>query len=69
MNARDTDIRRHADGSIDIDHYIRHCHRERSRAAHRAIDRTFNMPRRLIEECLAEWNARTAARRGVEPAE
>ena len=39
MNAHETEIRRHANGSIDIDHYIARCHRRRSLAAHAAIAR------------------------------
>lgn len=31
-------IRRHANGSIDTDHYVRQCHRQRSEAAHKTLD-------------------------------
>lgn len=39
MNAYETEIRRTASGTIDTEHYIRHCHRQRSLAAHAAIAR------------------------------
>lgn len=39
MKISETAIRRHADGSIDTDYYVRHCHRQRSLAAHKAIER------------------------------
>jgi hypothetical protein len=39
MQYREPEIRRHRNGSIDIDHYIRRCHRRRSLAAHKAIGR------------------------------
>ena len=69
MKRNETEIRRHPNGSIDIDHYIRHCHRQRSLATHRAIDRTFNIPRELIEDFFLQWTARTAARNEPDPAE
>lgn len=69
MKTDHTEIRRLATGSIDTDHYIRHCHRERSIAAHRAIGRTFNMPRELIEAVIRRWNERGQLRKTPEPAE
>ena len=69
MKTDTTEIRRHADGSIDTDHYIRHCHRERSLAAHRAIGRTFNAPRALIQKLAQRWSNRTPAQGAVFPAE
>jgi len=69
MKTDTTEIRRTANGSIDTDYYIRHCHRERSLAAHRAIGRTFNMPRELIETFVRRWNGRSLVRNAPEPAE
>lgn len=69
MKADHTEIRRLANGSIDTDYYIRHCHRMRSLSAHRAIDRTFNMPRELIQNFFLRWSDRGPARNSPEPAE
>ena len=69
MKTDTTEIRRLANGSIDTDHYIRHCHRERSLAAHRAIGRSFNMPRELIQDFFMRWTNRAPARNAPEPAE
>lgn len=69
MKTETTEIRRLANGSIDTDYYIRRCHRERSLAAHRAIGRSFNMPRELIEGFVKRWNDRSLARNAPEPAE
>jgi len=48
MNAHETEIRRHANGSIDIDHYVRCCHRNRSLAAHQATGRIAAFARTLV---------------------
>lgn len=69
MKTDHTEIRRLANGSIDTDYYIRQCHRERSQAAHRAIDRSFNFPRNLIETFFLRWTNRTPTRNVPEPAE
>lgn len=55
MKTGHTEIRRHANGLIDTDYYIRHCHRERSRAAHRAIKRIFRFFRRLIQDLYPRY--------------
>lgn len=41
MTDQNTEIRRNADGSIDTNYYLAHCHRVRSLAAHREIGRAF----------------------------
>lgn len=69
MKTETAEIRRLANGSIDIDHYIRRCHRERSLAAHRAIGRTFNMPRELTGAFVRRWNGRRLACKAPDPAE
>jgi hypothetical protein len=69
MKTETIEICRLNNGSIDIDHYIRHCHRERSVSAHRAIGRSFNMPRKLIEKFFLRWVDRNLARNAPEPAE
>lgn len=48
MKTSETEIRRHANGSIDTDYYVRHCHRQRSLAAHKAIGRFLIMIFALI---------------------
>jgi hypothetical protein len=48
MKTSKTEIRRHANGSIDTDYYVRHCHRQRSLAAHKAIGRFLVMISALI---------------------
>jgi len=48
MNAHETEIRRNADGSIDTAYYVRHCHRQRSLAAHKAIGQFLVMISALI---------------------
>ncbi len=50
MKISETEIRRHGNGSIDTDYYIRHCHRQRSLAAHKAIGRFLVMISALIGE-------------------
>lgn len=69
MKTENTEIRRLANGSIDTEYYIRQCHRERSLAAHRAIGRTFNMPRNLIESFVRRWADRGLPRNAPKPAE
>jgi hypothetical protein len=49
MKTSETEIRRHANGSIDTDYYVRHCRRQRSLAAHKAIGRFLVMIRGLID--------------------
>ncbi len=48
MKTSETEIRRHANGSIDTDYYVRHCHRQRSLSAHKAIGRFLVMISALI---------------------
>jgi hypothetical protein len=69
MNKNITEIRRRADGSIDITHYVGHCHHQRSLAAHRAIGRAFNTPRNVIENIFRRWTNRAPARGTTLPAE
>ena len=69
MKTDHTEIRRLANGSIDTDYYIRHCHRMRSLAAHRAIDRTFNAPWDLIHKLFLRWSNRAPEGNAPEPAE
>ena len=69
MKTDNTEIRRRADGSIDISHYVEHCHHQRSLAAHRAIGRGFNAPRNVIEKIFRRWTNRTPAQGTVFPAE
>jgi hypothetical protein len=52
MTGNETEIRRHANGSIDIDHYIRHCHRQRSLSAHAAIRRVAKAIAALVARLL-----------------
>ena len=69
MNSTNTEIRRRADGSIDITHYVEHCHHQRSLAAHRTIGRTFNAPWALIRKLVLRWSNRVPARGAAFPAE
>jgi hypothetical protein len=69
MKTDTTEIRRIANGSIDTDHYIRNCHRERSLAAHRAFERIFNMPRERIQDFFLRWSNRAPVGNAPEPAE
>jgi len=69
MNTEQTEIRRLAYGSIDTDHYIRHCHRERSLAAHRAIRRAFDAPGALIRKLAERRSEHRPARGAPLPAE
>ena len=48
MKTSETEIRRHANGSIDTNYYVRHCRRQRSLAAHKAINRFLVMISALI---------------------
>ncbi len=48
MRSSETEICRHPNGSIDTDHYVRLCHRQRSFAAHKAIGRFLTMIKVLI---------------------
>lgn len=52
MTAHETEIRRHTNGAIDIDHYVRQCHRQRSLAAHEAIGRSLAMVKILAGKLL-----------------
>jgi hypothetical protein len=69
MNSTNTEIRRRADGSIDITHYIAQCHHQRSLAAHRTIGRSFNAPWSLIRNLILRWSNRAPARGDMFPAE
>jgi len=69
MNTNNTEIRRRADGSIDITHYVEHCHHQRSLAAHRTIGRTFNAPRAPIRQLTLRWSNRALPRGAALPAE
>ncbi|MEE8365468.1 MAG: hypothetical protein V3R76_06765 [Gammaproteobacteria bacterium] len=55
MNTDHTEIRRLANGSIDTDYYLRHCHHERSLSAHRVIVQTFNYPWKLVQQTRLHW--------------
>ena len=55
MNIDNTEIRRLANGSIDTDYYLRHCHQIRSQSAHRCIRLSFSYPRKLIQKIFLRW--------------
>ncbi len=67
MASNNAEIRRHADGSIDIAYYVARCHLQRSLAAHRAIARFTDVARRLCAR-LAGRSADLAAAKTSEPA-
>ena len=48
MKTSETEIRRLANGSIDTAWYVRHCHRRRSLAAHKAIAQIFTAVTRAL---------------------
>ena len=48
MKTSETEFRRHANGSIDTNYYVRHCHHQRSLAAHKGIGRFLVMISALI---------------------
>jgi hypothetical protein len=52
MNAEETEIRRHANGSIDIEYYVNKCHRMRSQRAHSMIGRFAGLARALVRALL-----------------
>lgn len=57
MTTSESEIRRLANGSIDTAWYVRHCHRQRSLAVHKAIAGIFAAAKRAF----------TGNRRSVKP--
>ncbi len=65
MNTEESDIRRHANGSIDIEYYVNKSHRMRSQRAHRMIGRFAGFARTLVHALLTR--KRPAGNGQVEP--
>ncbi|MDH3231636.1 MAG: hypothetical protein OEN55_17745 [Alphaproteobacteria bacterium] len=53
MHTEEAEIRRHANGSIDIGYYVNMSHRMRSLRAHRMIGRFAGLARTLVRALFA----------------